>query len=139
MNQENVKEFTDKVRFINKELAEYVNDEIGVKYMIPTPHLLVRIEYTEATEKEKEQLLFNQAIDKLEYNWKMTNRPVVKSTITKDEKDNKTIIDSEVKVYTIWNVSNGLNLRKSFTDKEEALKLYDEINSKVLEAMGVND
>lgn len=139
MNQENVKEFTDKVRFISKDLAEYVNEETGVKYMVPTPHLLVRIEYTEATEKEKQNLLFNQAIDKLEYNWKITTRPVVKSTITKDKKDDKTIIDSEVKVYTIWNVSNGLNLKKSFTNKEEAIKLYDEINKKVLEAMGINE
>lgn len=137
MNKENVEEFTSKIRFINKDLAEYINDETGVKYIVPMPHLLCRIEYTEATESEKEQLLFNSAIDRLEYNWKMTNRPVVKSTITHDKNDDKTIIDSETKVYMIWNVSNGLGLKKSFTDKDEAIKLYDEINKKILEAMEV--
>jgi hypothetical protein len=67
----------------------------------------------------------------------MTKRPVVKSSITHDKKDDTTLVDSEIKVYQIWNVTNGLNIKKSFTNKEEAIKLYDEINKKILEAMEI--
>lgn len=137
MSNENIKEYMDKVHIINKDLAEYINEETGVKYMIPMPHLLARIEYTEASKNELDKLLFNQAIDRLEYNSKMAKRPVVKSTITHDKKDDTTLVDSEIKVYQIWNVTNGLNIKKSFTNKEEAIKLYDEINKKILEAMEI--
>lgn len=137
MNTETIEEFMENIHFINKDLAEYINEETGVKYIVPVPHLLVRIEYVEATEKEKEKLLFNGGIERLEYNWKMGKRPVVKSTITHDKNDDTTLVDSEMKLYLIWNVSNGLGLKKSFTDKEEAIKLYDKINKKILEIMEV--
>ena len=137
MNTENIKEFMKKVHIINKDLAEYVNEETGVKYIIPVPHLLVRIEYTEATEKEKEKLLFNSAIDRLDYNRKMAKRPVIKSTITHDKKDDTTLIDTDIKVYQIWNLTNGLGVKMSFNNKEEAVELYDEINKKILETMEV--
>ena len=137
MNNENIKEYMDKVHIINKDLAEYINEETGVKYMIPMSHLLARIEYTEASKNELDKLLFERAIDRLEYNSKMAKRPVVKSTITHDKKDDTTLVDSEIKVYQIWNVTNGLNIKKSFTNKEEAIKLYDEINKKILEAMEI--
>ena len=137
MRDENIKDYMSHVRIINKDLAEYVNEETGVKYIIPLANLLCRIEYLEPSESELKTLLFNQSIDKLEYKTKMTKRPVVKSTITKDKKDEHTLIDSEVKVYQVWNVSNGLNIRKSFTNKEEAIELYDEITNKILEAMEV--
>ena len=137
MNNENITEYMKHINILNKELAEYINEETGVKYIVPVPHLLARIEYTEATEKEKEQLLFKGAIDRLEYNWKIGKRPVIKSTITKKKEDEHTIIDSDTKVFMIWNVSNGLGVKKSFTDKEEAIKLYDGVNKKILETMGV--
>lgn len=137
MNNENIIEFMEKIHIINKDLAEYVNDETGVKYIVPVPHLLCRIEYVEATEKEKEKLLFNSAIDRLDYNWKIAKRPVVKSTITHDKKDDTTLVDSDVKVFQIWTVSNGLNLKKSFIDKEDAIKLYDSINKKILKDMEI--
>lgn len=137
MNTENIKEFMNNIHNINKDLSEYINEETGVKYIVPTPHLLARIEYTEASEKEKEQLLFKSAIDRLDYTTKMAKRPVVKSTITHDKKDDTTLVDSEIKVYQIWNVTNGLGVKQSFTTKEDAIKLYDEINTKILEAMEV--
>ena len=137
MRDENIKDYMDHLRIINKELAEYVNEETGVKYIIPLANLLCRIEYLEPSESELKTLLFNQGIDKLEYKTKMTKRPVVKSTITKNKADDHTLIDSEIKVYQVWNVSNGLNIRKSFDNKEEAIKLYDEITNKILEAMEV--
>ena len=137
MRDENIKDYMEHVRIINKELAEYINMETGVKYIIPLANLLCRIEYIEPSESELKTLLFNRQIDKLDYKTKMTKRPVVKSSITHDKKDDKILVDSEIKVYQVWNVSNGLNIRKSFTDKDEAIKLYDEITNKVLDIMEV--
>lgn len=137
MIDENIKEYMEKVHILNKDLSEYVNEETGVKYIIPTAHLLVRIEYIEATKSELDKLLFNNAIDKLEYKSKMGKRPVVKSTITKNKKDDYTLVDSEIKLWEIWNVSNGLKVKQSFTNKKDAIKLYNEVNKKILEALGV--
>jgi hypothetical protein len=67
----------------------------------------------------------------------MAKRPVVKSTITHDKKDDTTLVDSEIKVYQIWNVTNGLGVKQSFTTKEEAINLYDEVNNKVLKDMEI--
>jgi hypothetical protein len=32
----------------------------------------------------------------------------------------------------VWNVWNGLNIKQSFDNKEEAVKLYEEIKEKVI-------
>lgn len=137
MRDEELNSYMEHIRFINKELAEYVNMETGVKYIIPLANLLCRIEYIEASDSELKTLLFNRQVDKLDYKTKMVKRPVVKSTITHDKSDDKTLVDSKIKAYQIWNVSNGLNIRKSFADKNEAIKLYDEITDKILNEMGV--
>lgn len=137
MRDEELNSYMDHIHFINKELAEYINMETGVKYIIPIANLLCRIEYIEPSESELKTLLFNRQIDKLDYKTKMTKRPVVKSSITHDKKDDKTLVDSEIKVYQVWNVSNGLNIRKSFTDKDEAIELYDKITDKILDVMEV--
>ena len=49
--------------------------------------------------------------------------------------DNKgfTITEKEVAVRKVWNVSNTLGAFKSFTNKEDALKLSKEINDKIFE------
>lgn len=136
MNNENITEYMAHVNVINKDLSEYVNEEKGVKYIIPTPHLIVRIEYKELTESELQQAKFGQQIDKnVEYNTKMTTRPRPKYEITKNEADKFTLIESKVKVYEVWNVINGLNVKTSFNNKDEALKLYDEVNKPILELL----
>ena len=136
MNNENITEYMAHVNVINKDLSEYVNEEKGVKYIIPTPHLIVRIEYKELTESELQQAKFGQQIDKnVEYNTKMTTRPRPKYEITKNEADRFTLIESKVKVYEVWNVINGLGINQSFNNKDEALKLYDEVNKPILELL----
>ena len=65
----------------------------------------------------------------------MVDRPKPKYEVTKKEEDKYTIINSKVKVYKIWNVSNGLGFKKSFTNKEDAMKLYTEINTPILELL----
>ena len=65
----------------------------------------------------------------------MVDRPKPKYEATKKEEDKYTIINSKVKVHEIWNVSNGLGFKKSFNNKEDAMKLYTEINTPILELL----
>ena len=46
--------------------------------------------------------------------------------------DKFTITEKEVAVRQIWNVSNPYGVFKSFTNKEDAIKLAEDINKKVM-------
>lgn len=133
MSNESIIEYMEKVRLISKEISEYYNEEAGVRKIIPTSYLLCSVDYMELTEEELEKAKFNMAIDKnVEFKTKMVVRPRVKYEITKIEADKNKLVDSKVKVYCIWNVSNSLKLKKSFNNKEEALELYERINNPIL-------
>lgn len=134
MNNESIEEYMSHVEVLTKEISEYYNQETGVRKIIPTSYLLCGVDYMELTETELEQARFNQLIDKdIEFETKMVVRPKIKYEITKIEADKNKLIDSEVKVYCVWNVSNSLKLKNSFNNKEEALKLYEKINQPILD------
>lgn len=134
MNNESIIEYMSNITILSKEISEYYNEEAGVRKIIPTSYLLCSVDYMELTEQELEQAKFNMVVDKnVEYESKMATRPKVKYEITKNEADKNKLVDSKVKVYCIWNVSNSLKLKKSFNNKEEALELYDKINQPILE------
>lgn len=133
MLTENLTEYMSKVTITNKDISEYVNEENGTRYIIPTGHLLGKVDYLELTEKELEQAKYKLLVDKhIDYKTTMSTRPVLKSDLTGKEKDKDTIVDSTIKVYQVWNVSNGLNIKQSFDNKEDAVKLYSDIKEKVI-------
>ena len=134
MNNENIMEYMDKIKILSKEVSEYFNEETGVRKIVPTSYLLCAVDYMELTEEELEKAKFNMVIDKdVEFESKITTRPRPKYEITKNETDKNKLVDSEVKVYEVWNVSNSLKLKKSFNNKDEALDLYLEINTPILD------
>ena len=133
MLTENLTEYMKHITITNKDVSEYVNEENGTRYIVPTGQLLGKLDYLELTEKELEQAKYKLLIDKrIDYKTTMSTRPVLKSDITGKDKDKNTIIDSTVKVYQVWNVSNGLSIKQSFDNKEDAIKLYEEIKEKVI-------
>lgn len=133
MLTENLTEYMKNVTITNKDISEYVNNENGTRYIVPTGHLLAKVDYLELTEKELEQAKYKLLVDKhIDYKTALTTRPVLKSELTGKEKDNTTIVDSTIKVYQVWNVSNGLNIKQSFDNKEDAVKLYEDIKKKVI-------
>ena len=133
MKPENLKEFQKRVTIINKEIAEYENKETGSYFMIPTSYLWCRVDYLELTNEELKKAIFNQEVDKtdLKYNYIESTRPAPKSEITKNDNDKYTIVDAKVQVNQIWLVSNGLKYKETFNNKEEALKLANEINEEL--------
>ena len=134
MNNESIIEYMSNVRILSKEISEYYNEEKGVRKIIPTSYLLCSLDYMELTETELEQAKFEMTVDKnVDFDTKMTVRPKLKYEITKNEADKNKLVDSKVKVYCVWNITNSLRLKKSFNNKKEALELYDKINTPILE------
>lgn len=133
--QDNIIEFNKKVSIINKDYAMYKDEEKGVMFPLNTVNLLARVDYLELSKEEYEKARFEMKIDNLEYNIIETTRPVPKNTITKKDSDKYTIVDSKVSVRQVWNVSNALGIKKSFTNKEEAMQLAESLNKETLIAL----
>ena len=138
--QENIIEFMKKVNIIDKNLAQYKDEEKGISFFLNTVNLLTKVDYLEVgTEKnaklkvsEYEKLKFEKKIEDLEYN-KIAKKDIrIKSEITGRKEDSTTLIEEEVPAVAVWNVSNTLGFYKSFTNKEEAIKFSDEVNEETL-------
>lgn len=130
MVNEDLKSFMDNLTILNKDYSEYFNKETGTKYMVPNSYLYARCDYLELTNDELKKERFAQNINKepKEFNQIESTRPVPKYETTKREEDRYTIIDGKVKVNQIWRVTNGMKYIQTFNNKDEALKLLDEIN-----------
>lgn len=130
MVNEDLKSFMDNVTILDKDFSEYFNKETGTKYIVPNSYLYARCDYLELTNDELKKERFAQNINKepKEFNQIESTRPVPKYETTKREEDKYTIIDGKVKVNQIWRVTNGMKYIQTFNNKDEALKLLDEIN-----------
>lgn len=124
-------EFMEKVEILGKEFAMYVDEEKGVTFPLNTVHLLTRVDMLELAKEEYQVAKFQKKIDDLDYKIENIKRPVPKNEITGKDEDKFTIIEKEVAVRKVWNVSNTAGAFKSYTDKDEALKASKEINDKV--------
>lgn len=123
--------FIDNVEIKNKDLAIY-EDGKGNRFVFNTINAIVRVDYLELTKEEYQVAKFQQKIEDLDYTIENVKRPVPKSEITGKPEDKTTLVDKEVAVRKIWNVSNPYGAYKSFTNKEEAIKLCNYINEKIL-------
>ena len=131
--QDNILEFNKKTRIINKDYSIYEDEEKGIIFALNTVNCLARVDYLELSKEEYEKSKFEKKIDDLDYNIVEVDRPQSKYFITKKEEDKYTIVDSKVKVRQVWNVSNQIGIHKSFTNKEEAMELAKDINTRILD------
>lgn len=139
----NLINFMAKTKTINKELVEYRDEEKGIKFIFNTPYLLTRVDYMEVgIEKDKklkiseyDKLVFEKQIEKLDY--KEIEKTVIKpkSEITGNKIDANILVNEKVKAYAVWKVSNNVGTFANFTTKEEAMKVSDEINEKILNTL----
>jgi hypothetical protein len=123
--------FIDNVEIKNKDLAIY-EDGKGNRFVFNTINAIVRVDYLELTKEEYQVAKFQQKVEDLDYTIENVKRPVPKSEITGKQEDKNILVDKEVAVRKIWNVSNPYGAIKSFTNKEEAIKLCNLINEKIL-------
>ena len=131
--QDNILEFNKKTRIINKDYSIYEDEEKGIIFALNTVNCLARVDYLELSKEEYEKSKFEKKIDDLDYSIVEVDRPQSKYFITKKEEDKYTIVDSKVKVRQVWNVSNQIGIHKSFTNKEEAMELAKNINTRILD------
>ena len=125
--------FNENITKVTKEIAKY-EDNKGNYTLIPVAQLLCNIEYMELDEPMYKKALFEKIIEKdAKYNKIKTTKVVDKSTITRNKKDQGTLVDNEVEVSQVWVVKNGIGLTKSFDSKDKALELVNELNNKYLE------
>ena len=128
----NIVKFMGKVEIINKDLVIYKDEEKGIMFPLNTVHLLTRVDCLELDKQEYTIAKFQKKIEDLDYNIVKIKRPTPKNEITKKEEDKFTLVDREVAVRQVWNVSNNAGAFKSFANKEEAIKLANDINLKIL-------
>lgn len=133
--KDNLVDFMNKVEIINKDLARYQDLEKGIIFSLNTIQLLPRLDYMELDKTTYDKSKFEQKIDDLKYNIINVDKPSSKYLRTKKEEDKFIIENQKVAVRQIWNVVNALGLHKSFTNKDEALELYNDLYNKVSSAL----
>ena len=133
MIQENLKEYMSKITIVNDSIAEYRNEDKGIIYPLSVSQLLTRVDYLELGKEELTKAKFEQKVENKEYKMYDCEKVVPKSEITKKKEDLFTLTNKTYKGTKIWNVSNAIGIHSTFEDKEEAIKLCNEINNKVYE------
>ena len=128
-----IEEFMDKIIVKGKDYTIYNDEEKGIIFPLNTINLLARLDYLELDKQQYEGALFQKKIEEGNYDIINIKRPVPKNEITGKEEDKTTLVDREIAVRQVWNVSNGAGVFKSFNNKEEAIKFANEINNKVFE------
>ena len=128
-----IEEFMDKIIVKGKDYTIYNDEEKGIIFPLNTINLLARLDYLELDKQQYEGALFQKKIEEGNYDIINIKRPVPKNEITGKEEDKTTLVDREIAVRQVWNVSNGAGVYKSFNNKEEAIKFANEINNKVFE------
>ena len=128
-----IEEFMNKIIVKGKDYTIYNDEEKGIIFPLNTINLLARLDYLELDKQQYEGALFQKKIEEGNYDIINIKRPVPKNEITGKEEDKTTLVDREIAVRQIWNVSNGTGVFKSFNNKEEAIKFINEINNKVFE------
>lgn len=123
--------FYDNITILNKDLAEY-KDNNGNMFILNTVNLLLRVDLLELTKEEYQVAKFQQKVEDLDYTIINIKKAVPKNEITGKDEDKYTITEKEVAVRQIYNVSNAFGIIKSFTNKEDAIKLVEEKNKEIL-------
>lgn len=130
--EKELNKFNEKVEILSKDFAQYKDEEKGIEFIFNTVNALATVDYLELTKQEYDVMKFQNKIEDKEYNIINVKKAVPKNEITGKDEDKFTIAEKEVAVRQVWNVSNRLGALKSFTNKEEALELANEINRKIL-------
>lgn len=126
-------EYYKNITYVNKDVAIY-EDEEGNYFNCNPAGLLVGVQYNKLSQKKYEQAVFNQVVPKdLICKVVDVEEIVPKSEITKNPKDQNTLVPKMVKGREFWIVTNSMQIRKAFANKESALKLAKEINKKIFE------
>lgn len=123
-------EFNKNITQLNKDIFKY-EDENNI-YYVNAGQLILRLDYNELDDDELKIAKFQDKVTKgVEFESHKGTRKVDKSTVTQNKKDQGTIIDKNVTLYSIYQVSNGLGYFTSFNNKKLAKDYVKAINKKI--------
>ena len=123
--------FMEHIEIINKDLSRYKDEEKGIMFSMNTISLMPTLDYLELDKTQYETGKFEGKIYDLKYNIIKVDKPASKYARTKKEEDRYILENQKVDVRQCWNLINAVGVHKSFTTKEEALKVYNEIYGKI--------
>lgn len=129
--EKDIEKFMEKVEIINKDFSTYKDEEKGIVFTMNTIQLLPRLDYLELDKAKYTTSKFEGKIDDLDYNIIKVDKPTSKYAITKKEEDRYTIVNQQTDVRQVWNVINAIGVFRSFTNKDEAMKVYNSIYERV--------
>lgn len=133
MTKDLEKFYNECITIIDENLTEY-KDEEGNYSILPTPGILVAVDYNELNKQQYEISIFNKDIPKdFKAEIKKVKRAVSKYDITHKEEDRFTLVEKEEDVRQMWFVMNQFKIKKAFNNKEEALELAEKINNKIID------
>lgn len=125
-------EFNKNVTKLNKDIFKYEDD--NNLYYLNAGQLILRLDYNELDDDELRIAKFQNKVTKgVEFPSHKGTRKVDKSTITHNKNDQGTIIDKNVNLHSIYQVTNGLGYFTSFNDERLAKNYVNAINEKVFE------
>lgn len=123
--------FMEHIEIINKEFSRYKDEEKGIMFSLNTVQLMPTLDYLELDKTQYETGKFEGKIDNLDYNVIQVDKPASKYARTKKEEDKFVLENQKVAVRQCWNIMNAVGVHKSFTNKEDALKVYNEIYERI--------
>lgn len=130
-----LEKFYEYTKVINKELAEY-KDEEGNYTLLPVTALLLSVDYNELNKQQFEVAKFNQDIPKdCITKIAKVKKAISKYEITHKEEDRFTLVEKEEDVHQVWFAINQLKIKKAFLTKEEAVKYAEKINKSILKKL----
>lgn len=127
--------YSECITIIDENLTQY-KDEDGNYSILPTPGILVSVDYNELNKQQYEIAAFNQDIPKdFKAEIKKVKKAISKYDITHKEEDRFTLTEKEEDVRQVWFVMNQFKIKKAFNNKDEALKLAEKINEPIIKKM----
>ena len=133
MTKDLEKFYNECITIIDENLTEY-KDEEGNYSILPTPGILVAVDYNELNKQQYEISIFNKDIPKdFKAEIKKAKRAISKYDITHKEEDRFTLTEKEEDVRQVWFVMNQFKIKKAFNNKKEALELAEKINKKIID------
>lgn len=126
MEDKDLIKFNKNIQFLKNEIARYEDVEGNIK-ILSIGMLFCQVEHLKVTQEAKKVMVFNREVNK--------NMKFEKEFITipkKDEKNPLVLRDVQIEVEKMWKVRNGLGFFTVCNNKEEAKKIAEEMNKKIL-------
>lgn len=126
-----LKKFYENIEIKNNNIVEY-KDEEGNINLFPIAGLLCRCEFLKVDNDRLKIMRFQKEVPK-DIKFEIVDEVVP----YQDPKNKLHLLEKTIKVNLMWRVSNNCGIKQIFDNKEDAMKLVEEINSKYINSVKI--